>query len=235
MMNTQQVVINIGGIVPFSTIDYPTHLAAVIFCQGCTFNCRYCHNPNLIPNYNNTHYTWQKIQALLANRKKLLEAVVFSGGEPLIHKDLYKAMFILKSMGYKIGLHTSGVFPAKIKKILLLLDWIGMDIKAPFHQYEHITTVPNSGKYIAKSIELVLTSGIAYEFRTTVHPKLLSTQQVLEIAKELKSLGANNYTIQQFRALGCKDQDLCAWNGGDFLDGELISDLRKQFNSFKVV
>ena len=235
MINNKQVSLAIGGIVPLSTIDYPEHLAAVIFCQGCPFKCHYCHNPELTINKNHSKYQWQDIQPLLIRRKKFLDAVVFSGGEPTLQKDLYNAISIVKTLGYKIGLHTAGPFPTVMEKIIPLLDWIGMDIKAPFTQYEQITAIPNSGNNILASIKLILANNIPCEFRTTIHPKLITNQQILQIAEDLKSLGVNNYTLQKFRAIGCRNQALYNYETINFPTQDLTSQLAKQFAIFKVI
>lgn len=189
----------VGGLVPLSTIDFPEHLAAVIFCQGCPFNCVYCHNPDLIPKHRNTKYTWEYIENFLKKRTHLLEAVVFSGGEPTLQLALINNIIAVKKMGFKVGLHTAGCYPSRFKKLLPYLDWVGMDIKAPFDLYEYITKIPNSGKLALDSAKFLLDSGVSYEFRTTVDPRLLSNQHILDIANILTEMGATNYKLQTCR------------------------------------
>lgn len=201
-------VMKIGGFVPLTTIDFPEHLSAVVFCQGCPFDCHYCHNPSLISRIDNNNYSWDSIKSFLMTRVGLLEAVVFSGGEPTLQRGLIKAIDFVKNLGFKVGLHTAGPYPERLKQILLYLDWIGMDIKAPFDQYELITKVPNSGKRALESAKLILDSKVVYEFRTTVHPKLLTDQQIVSIKNTLKNMGAKNHKIQQFRSEGCINQEL---------------------------
>lgn len=199
-------VIKIGGLVPLTTIDFPEHLSAVIFCQGCPLRCLYCHNPSLMPltqKIANNNYSWYNIKSFLMNRVGLLEAVVFSGGEPTLQRGLIKAIDFIKNLGFKIGLHTAGPYPERLKQILPYLDWIGMDIKAPFEQYESITMIKNSGKRALESAKLILDSKVLYEFRTTVHPKLLTDQQIISIKNTLKNMGAKNHKIQPFRSEGC--------------------------------
>lgn len=189
----------IGGLVPLTTVDFPDHLAAVIFCQGCPFNCVYCHNPDLIPRYKTTKYTWEYVENFLNKRKNLLEAVVFSGGEPTVQHALINNIISVKQMGFKVGLHTAGCYPLRFKKLLPYLDWVGMDIKAPFDKYEYITKVPNSGKLAFDSAKILLDSGVSYEFRTTVDPALISNKNILEIAETLSEMGATNYKLQKCR------------------------------------
>jgi anaerobic ribonucleoside-triphosphate reductase activating protein len=211
--------IEIGGFVPLTTIDFPHHLSAVIFCQGCPYRCHYCHNPDLIPRKNRKNrqnnqagnkfeYSWQKIKDFLLTRVGLLEAVVFSGGEPTLQAGLLAAIIELKDLGFKIGLHTAGSYPNRLKQVLPYIDWVGMDIKAPFDLYPTITTIPKSGQKALDSAKLVLASGVEYEFRTTVHPALLNPQQVSEIKDTLTGMGATVHKIQQFRAEGCVNEEL---------------------------
>ena len=87
---------------PFTTVDYPGHLAAVVFCQGCVWRCRYCHNPHL-QSFDGGRWNWEEILSLLAERKNFLEAVVFSGGEPTTQPCLPVAMRAVKDLGFKIG------------------------------------------------------------------------------------------------------------------------------------
>jgi len=108
----------VGGFVPLTTIDFPDHLSAVIFCQGCPFDCPYCHNPDLIVKRVKSKYNWSTIISFLIKRRGLLEAVVFSGGEPTLQKELINAIHIVKKLGFKIGLHTAG--PSRSR-----LGWYG--------------------------------------------------------------------------------------------------------------
>lgn len=214
MINDDPIII--GGFVPLTTIDFPDHLSAVIFCQGCPLHCHYCHNPTLIPKIaasNSIHYSWDNIKSFLIKRVGLLEAVVFSGGEPTLQRGLIKAVKFIKNLGFKIGLHTAGIYPNRLKDLLPYLDWVGMDIKAPFTEYQSITTVHNSGKLARESVKLILASKVACEFRTTVHPKLLSQQQLLSIERTLKCMGAKNYKLQPFRPEGCTNSELNTYVG----------------------
>lgn len=198
----------INGFVPLTTIDYPEHLSAVIFCQGCPFRCHYCHNPSLIPKLNYGKYDWKTIKSFLLNRVGLLEAVVFSGGEPTLQKNLLYVVQVVKDLGFKVGLHTAGPYPARLKELLTLIDWVGMDIKAPFEDYAHITGISNSGSRALQSARLILESNVKYEFRTTVHPKLLTQKQIRQLKETLFNMGAFEHKIQEFRNIGCINQEL---------------------------
>lgn len=178
--------LKIGGVLPFTTIDYPDHLDTVVFCQGCPWRCCYCHNRELLDETASSKFSWDEVLAFLERRRGLLDAVVFSGGEPTMQSGLLGAVGAVKSMGFLAGLHTGGGYPEKLAELLPHLDWVGMDIKALFPDYAIITGVSSSGELAKHSSYLVRESGVAHEFRTTLHPYLLEAGR-LEILKRLIS------------------------------------------------
>jgi pyruvate formate lyase activating enzyme len=200
--------LRIGGFTPLSTTDWPGMLAAVVFCQGCPWRCRYCHNPGLIPARGEREVEWDSVLGLLRRRRGLLDAVVFSGGEPTLHAGLSDAIREVRKLGFKIGLHTGGMYPQRLATILPLLDWVGMDVKAPFSDYASITGAPDSGEYALASLDLILQSGVEHEIRTTVHPTLLDDETLRRLADELAERGVKHYVIQAFRSQGCQDEFL---------------------------
>jgi pyruvate formate lyase activating enzyme len=158
--------LRIGGVTPLSASDYPDKLAAVLYCQGCAWRCSYCHNTHLIPRRSEKEIAWDGIIAFLQRRRGLLDAVVFSGGEPTLQPSLGEAMRDVKAMGYLVGLHTAGIVPKRLKQVLPLVDWVSMDLKAPFHEHEQVTRVAGSGERAQRSMELLLASGVACELHT---------------------------------------------------------------------
>lgn len=216
--------IPVAGITPFTTIDFPGRLAGVFYLQGCPWRCRYCYNSEFWPMPSafqdeahlflpagpptRTRVSLDKILQFLNDRKGHLDGIVFSGGEPTIHEHLPVWMKEVKDMGFEIGLHTGGMVPACLEKVLPLCDWVGLDIKAPFNLYEKVTQIPGSGDASRHSAELVIASGVNYEFRTTVHPALLSESEILEMSQALAALGCKNYVLQMFRADHCPDKEL---------------------------
>ena len=205
-MNSTNSNLIVGGITPLTTIDYPGELAAVIFLQGCPWRCGYCQNNDLIPRDNMNTIAWQEVITLLEKRSGLLDAVVFSGGEPTLHAGLGAAMQQVKSMGYKIGLHTAGIYPDRLAKLLKWVDWVGLDMKSARADYPQITGVKGSGERAWTSAQLILESGIAHEFRTTVHPDMLNKDQLTTLVNELVELGAENYVIQECITEHCLDK-----------------------------
>jgi pyruvate formate lyase activating enzyme len=223
--------LRIGGLTPLSSTDYPGQLAAVVFCQGCPWRCGYCHNPHLLPARGAVEIAWDDVLAFLRRREGLLDAVVFSGGEPLSQVGLAEALRTVRSMRFRVGLHTGGAYPLRLAEVLPILDWVGFDIKAPFTEYASVTGVPGSGEKARASARLVVESGVAHEFRTTVHPELLTTAALGRLAEQVTDLGARNYVLQEFRARGCASAPL-ARSTASHLTESFCAGLALKFESF---
>lgn len=194
--------LRIGGLQPLTTIDYPGQLAAIVFTQGCPWRCCYCHNPELLPARQPVLIPWQQVADFLLARVGLLDAVVFSGGEPTAQSGLLAAVLWIREHGFKVGLHTAGIYPKQLQKLLPYIDWIGLDIKAPEADYAAITGVRNSGERAWQSAEIVLASGVNYQFRITAHPHWLDQEQVEQTRDRLALMGSTNTVIQQGRLTG---------------------------------
>jgi pyruvate formate lyase activating enzyme len=201
--------LRVGGFTPLSTTDWPGMLAAVVFCQGCPWRCRYCHNPGLIPARGEHEIPWEEVLAFLHRRRGLLDGVVFSGGEPTLQAALPDAMREVRALGFRIGLHTGGMLPRKLDAVLPLVDWVGLDVKAPFADYPRVTGVAGSGEPALAGLQKILASAVDHEIRTTVHPALLDDAAVAGMAHDLAARGVRHYVIQAFRGQGCADESLC--------------------------
>lgn len=216
--------VTVGGLTPLSTSDWPGRLAAVVFCRGCAWNCPYCHNPGLRP-FGSGERSWAEVLAWLETRRGLLEAVVFSGGEPLLQPGLEAAMSEVRGLGFEVGLHTSGMAPQALERVLPLCNWVGLDLKAPRAAYGRITGVADSGSAAWKSLDLLRASGLPFELRTTWHPALLTGDELLELAGEIAASGAPLWALQAFQPEGCAHPGLAASGrarGGE----ELVARLR---------
>ncbi len=187
----------IAAVLKFSTLDYPGKLSAVVFSQGCPIRCVYCHNPDFQDYKKPATIEFDELLSFLKERKDLLDAVVFSGGEPLMQKDLYDAISIIRQEGFLTGIHTAGTIPNKFEQVLPILDWVGFDIKTDFEKYENITKVPNSGKLALESFELLRNSGINFEIRTTVDSRNINSEDLINIAKFLNSKGVKKWVLQE--------------------------------------
>lgn len=200
--------LRLGGFVPFSTVDFPGRLSAVIFCQGCPWRCRYCHNPHL-RGFSGDLAGWERTESFLAIRRGLLDAVVFSGGEPSAQPALENAIRFVRGLGFQVALHTAGIFPDRLARVLPLVNWVGLDIKAPFDaRYDTITGIEGSWRLAKSSLEIVLAGGIDYELRTTVHPRLLDARAKTDIERQLAGMSATPTRWQEFRPQGCADSEL---------------------------
>ncbi len=199
----------VAGITPFTTIDFPGRLAGVLYLQGCSWRCVYCHNPEFwtLPK-NPSAISFEKVSEYLLKRKRDLDGIVFSGGEPLIHNQLCLWMKAVKDLGFQVALHTGGAFPERLREVLPFCNWVGMDIKSSFEIYDEITQVAGSGKNASISAEILISSGVDYEFRTTYHPKLFSEEQLLRLAQDLSRRGCKNYFLQRLRPSHCPDKRL---------------------------
>lgn len=203
----------------------------MIFCQGCPWRCGYCQNAHLIPPRADNLVPWPDVIAFLQRRRGLLDAVVFSGGEPTLQGSLAGAIREVRELGFKIGLHTASPYPDRFKILLPLLDWVGLDIKAPFDRYDLVSGVPNSGVQAREGLSLLLDSGLSYEVRTTVHPQFHSAADLIRLAGELQEMGVENYALQEFRPQGCTDPGLCA-AALPILNDELTERISRLFKRF---
>lgn len=221
--------LKIGGFVPFTATDYPGKLAAVVFVQGCPWQCAYCHNPHLQVRAEASGISWEQVLTILKRRMGMLDAIVFSGGEPTLDPALESAIRDARDLGYQIGLHTGGAYPRRLAEILSLIDWVGFDVKAPFADYARITGVNGSGDSAQASAQLILESGIAHEFRTTIHPDLISEGELLVLAQTLAGMGVQNYALQVFRKQGCDNEALAAVSANDFPSQNLVRKIEEKF------
>lgn len=171
----------IGGLIKFTLIDFPGTPAAVVFTQGCNFRCRYCHNPELVyPHLFTEPITEEEIYSFLKRRQGTLAGVVVSGGEPTLHEDLPNFMRDLKAMGYATKLDTNGTRPDVLKTLIdeKLVDYVAMDLKAPFDKYSLITGVDFNPALLQQSMDLIVKSGLKYQFRTTYDKEVLTDADI---------------------------------------------------------
>lgn len=190
----------IGGFHKFSLIDYPERTCAVIFTQGCNFKCPYCHNPELVlPESFKNPLPADKIISFLENRNGLLDGITVTGGEPTLQDDLLDFLGQLKQIGFLVKLDTNGSNPDVLSEIIRenLVDYIAMDIKAPFDKYHVLAGVKCNHNKIKKSIKLIEESGILYEFRTTIIPSLLNVKDLLKIPTYVQN--SKCYKVQNFQ------------------------------------
>lgn len=200
----------VKGWVRSSLIDYPEHIAAVLFTGGCNFCCPMCHNGDLVLNPGCLpDIPHKQILGFLANRVGLLDGVVISGGEPLIQPGLDDFIWKVRNLGLNIKLDTNGYSPDGLAELLRqgLIDYIAMDVKAPPDKYSLLAgQAMIDVSRIERSVEILMRGQCAYEFRTTVVPGLLDAADIDAISRWIR--GARKYVLQQFRPLHTLDPDL---------------------------
>lgn len=200
--------LRVGGLVPLTTLDYPGLLACVLFCQGCAWHCRYCHNPQLIAPRGEHEIAWSRIMDFLRRRQGLLQAVVFSGGEATLQGGLVPAMEEVRQLGFRVGLHSAGIKPWAFAWAAKAADWVGFDIKALPEQSTLITGVEGSGKANWKSLDHLLESGVEHECRTTVHWNLFDAGLLWDMAQRLRARGVERFVVQCVRTARMLDASL---------------------------
>ena len=188
----------IGGLQKTSLLDYPDKISAIVFTQGCNFNCGYCHNPKLLRFQSKNDISTDVFFDFLEQRKGKLDGIVITGGEPTMQKDLKIFIKKIKEMGFLVKLDTNGSNPSILYELNneKLVDYIAMDIKTSLKNYEKIIRCKIDTTKINESINFILNSGIDYEFRTTVLPSLIEIEDFNEIGTMIQ--GAKRYYLQQF-------------------------------------
>ena len=92
-----------------------------------------------------------------------------------------------------------------LKKYFIYVDYIALDIKAPFNKYKEIIG-KDIGENVRRSMEICLKFPETYfECRTTYVPGLMNPEDVIEIAK---NISCDIFTIQQFRNKTVLDEKL---------------------------
>lgn len=226
----------IGGLQKFSMIDYPGKLCAIVFTQGCNFRCPYCHNPELVSfDQFGPEIAEEKIFDFLKTRIGKLDAVSITGGEPTLHDGLPEFMKKLKQMGFLVKLDSNGTDPEMLEKVISekLVDYIAMDIKAPFEKYEWVVRKKVDLDKIRQSIKLIKSSGIDYEFRTTLVKGLTSIEDVKKMSRMLGD--AKRYYLQNFVPTKTLDEEFLNFEPFESVHLEsIISEFNGDLVEFKV-
>ena len=225
----------VGGVEKFSAVDFPGRLSAVVFMQGCPWRCPFCHNASIREIVKETDFSWDKFFEFLQTRVGKLDAVTFSGGEPLVQDCLAETIQEVRSLGFAIGLHTGGYRPEHLAKVLPLVDWVGLDIKAPFvaERYQAIVGVNHLAR-VLNSLDLLLASGVDFECRTTCDPRFLSCDDLAQMGDELASRGVKKYFLQKYRPIESDTTTTDSDCEKFFDDKALIEHLRNLFEQFDI-
>ena len=189
----------IYSLTPFTLLDYPHKSACILWFAGCNMRCLYCYNPEIVRGKG--FLSFEKILAFLHSRKNLLDAVVFSGGECLLHKNVIPLIAEVKKMGFLVKIDTNGSSPEVMHQLLnqKQIDYIALDFKAPESKFQSITQSDLYNSF-EKTLDLILQSQIPFEVRTTYHSDLLTEEDLKEMIIFLENKNyVGNYYIQYFK------------------------------------
>lgn len=222
--------IEIKGIVESSLLDWDKKIVTTIYLPKCNFRCPFCHNWELIetPEKFNT-ITLPQLDRHLRSNQDFLDGVCITGGEPTIYKSLTDLIEHIRIMGLKVKLDTNGTNPSLLKELIddQLVDYIAMDVKGPIDErYNKLSGISVNLKKIEESIDIIKSSSIEYEFRTTIVPTLLTDQDVYDICSSLS--GAKKYAVQQYVPNHARDEQLR--NIKPF-DNEVLQHIKKEIES----
>jgi pyruvate formate lyase activating enzyme len=182
------------GLQKISLIDYPNKVASVVFTPGCNLRCGFCHNWRIAVDPQPPFLQEATALDLLDSRKKYVDAVVVTGGEPCMHKELPKFLSKLKERNFSVKLDTNGFFPDTLEECLGSVDYIAMDVKTSPSKYSRLGAKDTAN--LMKTVDILKTGKVPYEFRTTLVPDLVDARDVECIGELIR--GAQTVALQQF-------------------------------------
>ena len=199
---------NLAGLVPLSLCDYPGRVAAVVFTQGCNFRCPWCHNGHLLPltAESSALVSEAQVLAVLEERRTRLGGVVVTGGEPTLQPALPRFLRRIKALGLDVKLDTNGSHPEVLRQLLAdrLVDYVAMDVKAPWDRYAALTGVVCCNVAAVQAcMALIASSGVPHAFRTTRVDPMLSEREYGDIRTQIPE--GSPHTWQAFRPAYSRD------------------------------
>jgi pyruvate formate lyase activating enzyme len=183
-----------SGLQKVSLIDYPNKIASVLFTPGCNLRCGFCHNWRIAVDPKPPFLQEAVALEILERRKKYVDAVVVTGGEPCMHKELPRFLTKLKERGFMVKLDTNGFYPEVLKDCLPSVDYVALDVKTSLEKYKLLGAKDTNG--FLRTVEMLKAGKVAYEFRTTVVPELITAGDMTQICELVK--GAKTHALQQF-------------------------------------
>ncbi|MDU0478639.1 anaerobic ribonucleoside-triphosphate reductase activating protein [Staphylococcus chromogenes] len=192
--------LELAGIIPFSPSDWPGHLVATAFTQGCPLRCCYCHNPSLLP-IQPGKVAFGELLSLLDERRGLLDGAVISGGEPLIQPGLPQAIAALHARGFLVGLHTSGYSAQRFRRLFACPettpDWVGLDIKALPRDFDAVSPGrPRAATESLSCLRLLVDAHVECQIRTTIWPGSVLEEHLPELKELVASFGQSLHVQQ---------------------------------------
>lgn len=185
-------------LLPLTLDDYPRQRACVLYCEGCLWCDEHGQTAESLRIACPGELGWSEIEAFLTRRRGRLDAVIFGGEEPTLQRDLQPAMQRVRDLGFKVGLHSSGVHLERFRQALRWADWVGFEVcSAPLHPRGADW---GEGAWVHwRSLDALLESGIAHEVRLNWHPQLLSLDVLETVAERLRSLGVSHLAVRELQ------------------------------------
>ncbi|MEM2971106.1 MAG: anaerobic ribonucleoside-triphosphate reductase activating protein [Candidatus Bathyarchaeia archaeon] len=183
-----------SGIRKTSLIDYPEKIASVLFTPGCNMRCPYCYNWRIVVDPKPPFLQEEKAIGILESRRKYVDAVVVTGGEPTIHRETPKFLKKLKERGFAVKLDTNGLNPQILEECLPHVDYVALDVKTSLEKYALLGV--KDATPLLHTIEILKTGKVEHEFRTTIVPNIVNEEDIQKIGEMIK--GAKTYALQQF-------------------------------------
>jgi pyruvate formate lyase activating enzyme len=193
-----------SGIQKTSLADFPNRVASVLFTPGCNLRCPYCHNWRIVVDPKPPFLSDETALKILEERKRFVDAVVVTGGEPTIHKELPSFLRKLKEKGFAVKLDTNGLNPQALEECLPYLDYVALDVKTSLRKYARLGA--RDAVELVRTIEMLKTGKAECEFRTTVVPGFVDEEDIAEIGELVK--GIKNFALQQFVPDDALDKEL---------------------------
>lgn len=218
----------IKGLQKTTLLDFPQKVACTVFTGGCNFRCPFCHNASLVKLVDDERIDESEFFSFLNKRINILDGVCITGGEPLLQKDIFSFVQKIKNLGYAVKIDTNGAYPNELEELINagIIDYVAMDIKNSKNKYSDTCGISVDLGNIERSIDILASSDIEYEFRTTVVRELHSKDDIVEIAKWISD--APRYFLQSFKDSG----DILSCGLSSYSDDEMkeISTLARAFN-----
>jgi pyruvate formate lyase activating enzyme len=183
-----------SGVQKTSLIDFPEKISTVLFTPGCNLRCPYCYNWRIVIDPKPPFLNEENALKILEKRKKYVEAVVVTGGEPTLHKEIPKFLRKLKEGGFAVKLDTNGFYPQVLEECLAYVDYVALDVKTSLEKYPRLGAKDTAD--LMRTIEILKSEKTAYEFRTTIVPSLVDADDIPSIGEIVK--GAKTFAFQQF-------------------------------------
>jgi pyruvate formate lyase activating enzyme len=189
-----ELLMKFSGIQKTSLIDFPDRIATVLFTPGCNLRCPFCHNWRIVLDPKPPFLNEETVMQILEKRKKYVDAVAVTGGEPTMHREIPKFLKKLKEKGFAVKLDTNGFFPQALKECLPFVDYVALDVKTSLEKYGRFGAKDTVD--LLRAVEMLKNGKVDYEFRATVVPGFVDEEDIMKMGEIVK--GGKCFAFQQF-------------------------------------